>query len=184
MLVDPLVIARLEGNLFDCFPNKVGNQQAILETIAHCPRFLPRDLDSQPDLFRIVGHDFRADAILQRRDDFSARSVIFRIRREHQHHIERQPHRIALNLHVAFLHDVEESDLNLAGQIRQFVNRKEAAIRSRQQAVVNRQLITEQVPALRGFDRIDVANDVGDSNVGSGEFLDKARVGCDPINVG
>ena len=90
---------------------------------------------------RIVRHDLGADAILQRRDDLSARRVVFRIRRKHEHHIERQTHRITLNLHVAFLHDVEETDLNLAGEIGQLVDRKDAAIRARQQTVVNRQLV-------------------------------------------
>jgi hypothetical protein len=43
----------------------------------------------------------------------------------------RQTHGITLNLHVAFLHDVEECDLNLAGEIGQFVDGEDAAIRAR-----------------------------------------------------
>jgi hypothetical protein len=47
---------------------------------------------------------------------------------------------------------------------------------------VNRQLVTQQVTALRGFDRIDVANDVGDGNIGRRQFLHKACVTTDPGN--
>ena len=64
MFVDALIVAGFESNLFDCFADKFGNQQTILETVARSPGFLPRDLDAQADLLRIVRHDLRADAIL------------------------------------------------------------------------------------------------------------------------
>ena len=48
---------------------------------------------------------------------------------------------------------------------------------------MNRQLIAQQVTALRGFDRIDVADDVGDSYVGRGEFFDEASVAIDPVDA-
>ena len=86
-------------------------------------------------------HDLGADAILQRRNYFSARGVVFRVRREDQHHIQRQAYRVTFNLHVAFLHDVEKAHLNFAGQVRQFINGEDAAIRARQQSVMNRQFI-------------------------------------------
>ena len=128
-------------------------------------------------------HDLGADAILQRRDDLAARRVVFRVRRKHQHHIQRQAHRITLNLHVAFLHDVEESNLDLAGEIGQLVDGKDAAIGARQQPVVNRQFVAQQVPALGGLDRIDVADDVGDRHIRRGQLLDKARIAIDPGDV-
>jgi hypothetical protein len=56
-----------------------------------------------------------------------------------------QPHRIALNLYVAFLHDVEQPDLDLARQIGQFVDGEDAAIGARQQSVVDRQFIGNSV---------------------------------------
>ena len=74
------------------------------------------------DRGRIMRANLAADAILERRDDLSARRVILGIRREHQEHIERQPDRIPFDLHVAFLHDVEQAHLDLARQIRQFVD--------------------------------------------------------------
>ncbi len=88
---------------------------------------------------RIVRADLAADAVFQRRDDLAARRVVFRIGGEHQHHVERQADRIAFDLDVAFLHDVEQADLDFAGQIGQFVDGEDAAIGARQQAVVNRQ---------------------------------------------
>ena len=101
----------------------------------------------------------------------------------YQHHVQRQTHRVALNLDVALLHDVEETNLNLAGKIWQLVDRKDPAIRARQQPIVNRQLVAQEVSALGGFDRIDVADDVGDSHVRCRKFLNKARVATNPIDV-
>ncbi len=86
---------------------------------------------------RVVGANLRADAVLERRDDFAARRVILRVRGKDQHHVERQTHWVTLNLHVAFLHDVEQPHLNLAGEIGQFVDGENAAVGARQQAVVN-----------------------------------------------
>ena len=85
--------------------------------------------------------DFAADAVLERRDDFSARRIVFGIGGEYQHQVERQTHRVALNLHVAFLHDVEQANLNFAGQVGQFIDGENAAVGARQQAVVDRQLV-------------------------------------------
>ena len=59
------------------------------------------------------------------------RAVVFRVRREDQHHVELQAGKP--NLNVAFLQDVEQTHLNLAGKIGQFVDREDAAVGSRQQ---------------------------------------------------
>ena len=75
--------------------------------------------------------NLRADAIFERRNDLSARGVVLRIRREYERDIERQADGIALNLNVAFLHDVKEANLNLSGKIGQFVDGEDAAIGTR-----------------------------------------------------
>jgi len=51
-------------------------------------------------------------------DDFAARRIVLRIGGEDQHHIQRQTDRIPFNLDVAFLHDIEESHLDLSRQVR------------------------------------------------------------------
>jgi hypothetical protein len=48
---------------------------------------------------------------------------------------------------------------------------------------VDRQLVTQQMAALRCFDRIDVADDVRDGHVRRGEFFNKASVAIDPVDV-
>ena len=75
-----------------------------------------------------MGANLAPDAVFERSNDLAARRVIFRICAEHNRHIERQADGIALNLHVAFLHDVEQADLNLAGEIGQFVDGEDAAV--------------------------------------------------------
>jgi hypothetical protein len=123
---------------------EIGNFDAkTFEIRALDPRFLARDRGSQADVFRVMRLDFRADAVLQRRDDFPARRVIFRIRRKNEHHVQRQAHRIALDLHVALLHDVEKSDLNFPGEIGQLVDGEDSAVRARQKPEVNRQFVAQ-----------------------------------------
>ena len=129
---------------------------------------------------RIVRADLRADAILQRRDDLAARGVVLGVGAEDQQHVERQPDRIALDLDVPFLEDVEQADLDLAGEIRQLVDREDAAVRPRQQPVVHRQLVGELQRGARRLDRIEVADHVGDGHVGRRELLDVARVARQP----
>ena len=124
--------------------------------------------------------DFRSDAVLERRDDLAARRVVLGVRREHEQHVELQADRVALDLDVALLKDVEQPDLNLAREIGQLVDGEDAAIRPGQQAVVHRQLVGEIQARLRGLDRIDVADHVGDGDVGRRQLLDVARVARQP----
>ena len=87
-----------------------------------------------------MGANLRADAVFERRDDFAARRVVLGVGAEDQRHVERQAHRVAFDLHVAFLHDVEERDLDFAGEVGQLVDGEDAAIGARQQAVVHGEL--------------------------------------------
>ena len=124
--------------------------------------------------------DLRANAILQWRNDLAARGVILRVRREDQQHVQGQPQRIALNLNVAFLHDVEQPDLNFSRQVRQFVDGKNPAIGSRQQPVVNRQFVGKIAPAARRANGVDVSDDVRDGHVRRGQLLHKPLLSRHP----
>ena len=65
-----------------------------------------------------MGANFRSNPILERRNDLAARRVVFRIRREGHDDVERKTDWVALDLHVTLLEDVEQTHLDLAGQIR------------------------------------------------------------------
>src|SRR5438034_10080599 len=56
----------------------------LLAGIAPYPGFLRRDGHSFFDGGGIMRANFRTDAVLERRDDFAARGVILRIRRENE----------------------------------------------------------------------------------------------------
>ena len=129
-----------------------------------------------------MGANLRSDAILQRRDDFAARRVVLGIRAEYDRDIQRQADRISLNLHVAFLHDVEQSDLNFAGEIGQLVDRENSAIGAGQQSVVHGEFARQFVPAARRLDGIDVADQVRDRDVGRGQLFHVAVLGREPGN--
>ena len=108
--------------------------------VAAGPGFLRGDGDAFIHGGGIVRANLGADAVFERRDDFSASRVVFGIRAEDDGDIERQADGISLNLHVAFLHDVEQADLNFSGEVGKFVDGEDAAIGAGQQAVVNREL--------------------------------------------
>jgi hypothetical protein len=74
-----------------------------------------RDLVLEP--LRIVRAHLRAEPVLERGDDPPAVRVILRVGARHHVQIERQPHLVAADLHVALLHDVEEADLNALREI-------------------------------------------------------------------
>jgi hypothetical protein len=127
-----------------------------------------------------VGAHLAADAVLERGDDLAARRVVLRVRREHHRHVDRQPHRVTLDLDVTLLEDVEQAHLDAPRQVGQLVEREDAAVRARQQAVVHGELAREVEAAARSADRIDVADDVGDRHVGCRQLLDVARLRREP----
>jgi len=69
-----------------------------------------------------------ANAVFERGDDLSTSGVVFGIRAEDDGDIEREANGVSLNLHVAFLHDIEEADLNFSGEVGKFVDGEDAAI--------------------------------------------------------
>ena len=125
-LVDTLVVPRFECDALDHLGDEVRN--AHFSGATRGPRFLVRDHHAELDGLGIVRGHLAPDAILERRDDLAAGGVVLGIRGEADHDIERQPHRIAFDLDVAFLHDVEEADLDLSGQIGKLVEREDSAI--------------------------------------------------------
>jgi len=128
--------------------------------------------------------DLASDAVFERRDDLTARGVIFGVGREDQHEVEGQPDGIALNLHVAFLHDIEQAHLDFAGEVGQLIYGEDAAIGARQQAVVHRQLVGNVVPAARRFDGVDIADHVGDGDIRGGKLFHIALLAAQPGDGG
>jgi hypothetical protein len=96
-----------------------------------------------------VGADLAADAVLERGDDFAAGGVVFRVGGEDEQEVEGEADGEAFDLDIAFLHDVEQADLDLAGQVGQFVDGEDAAVGAGQQTVVNGEFVGDVV-ALRG----------------------------------
>ncbi len=57
---------------------------------------------------RIVGPDFRAEPVLQRRDDPSSVGVVLGVGAGHEQHVKRKPQRVAADADVPLLHHVEQ----------------------------------------------------------------------------
>jgi hypothetical protein len=110
-----LIVARFERDLLDDLGDKLRYLDCeILKPLTLCPRFLLGDRRAELNVRRIVGLHFGADAVLERCDDLSACGVVFRICAKDEQYVERQSDGISFDLHVALLHDVEKSDLDLA----------------------------------------------------------------------
>ena len=126
--------------------------------------------------------DLAADAVLERRDDLAAGRVVLRVRGEDHADVDRQPHRVALDLDVPLLEDVEQAHLDAPGEVGQLVEREDPAVRARQQAVVHRELAREVEAPAGGADGVDVPDDVGDRHVRRRELLDVALPGLEPAD--
>ena len=115
-----------------------------------------------------MGADLAADAVLEWGDDLASGGVVLWVGGEDDGDVEGKADGVALNLHVAFLHDVEEGHLDLSGEVGEFVDGEDAAVGAGEQAVVHGELGAEVLVAACGFDGIDVAYEVGNCDVGGG----------------
>ena len=140
------------------------------------PGFLRSNRNPFLDILRIVRTNLRADAVLERSNDLTSRSVVLRVGAEHDRHIQWQAHRITLNLHIALLHDVEKRNLNLACKIGEFVDREDATVSAWQQAIVHGQFRPKILVAARGLNRIDITYKIGHRNIRRSKLFDKAVI--------
>jgi hypothetical protein len=117
------------------------------------------------------------------RGDASAVRVVLGIGRGDDQKIERQADQMSPDLDVPLLHDVEEPHLDALGEVGQLVQDEDAPVSPREQAVVDGELVGE-VPALGDLDRIDLADQVGDRDVGRGELLPVPALSWQPHDRG
>ena len=136
----------------------------------HRCRFLLHDVDFLLDGIRVVGADLGTVAILERRDDAPAVGVVLRVRGGDEEHVERQPHLVATDLHVAFFEHVQQAHLDALGQIGQLVDGEDAAVHPWQEAEVQRRLVV-QIAAFGDLDGIDLADQIGDGDVRRRQLL-------------
>ena len=139
------------------------------------------DLDLVLDRARVVRPDLGAEAILERRDDAAAAGVVLRVRAGHDEQVERQPQGVATHLDVALFEDVEQADLDAFGEVGQLVEAEDAAIGAGDEPVVDGRLVGE-VAALGDLDRVHLADQVGDRDVGRGQLLGVSAVAWQPVD--
>ena len=132
-------------------------------------------------LQRVVGADLRAEPVFERSDDATAVGVVLGVGAGDHQHVQRQPQRVAADLDVAFLHDVEHRHLDALGEVGQFVDGDDAAVRARDQSVGDGLGIPEAA-ALGDLDRVDVTDQVGDAGVGGGQLLGVALAAVPPLH--
>jgi len=177
-LVDLVRAARLEGELGDDLLDEERYADLAHAAIEH-RHLLLHDGDLVGERARVVGPDLDVEPVLQRRDDPPPARVVFGVGAGHDDDVEGQPDLVALDLDVLLLHQVEEPDLHLLGEIGELVDREDAAVGPRDESIVDRLLVGE-VAALGHLHRVDLADQVGHRHVGSGELLPVPVLGSDP----
>ncbi len=70
--------------------------------------------------------------------------------------------------------------MNFSGEIGELVDGENAAIGARQESIVNGEFVGKIAAAAGGTYGIDVANDVGHGDVGSGKLFDETLVAGHP----
>ena len=183
VLVNVIAFAGLERDLFNYHAQVIEDghvhRVAVLGR-AFVPGFLARDLLGRFDLVRIMRHDLTVDAVFQRRDDIAAIRVVFGIGRKNHKQIQRQTDGKAADLQVFFLHDVQQADLDARLEVGQFVDGEDAAVRARDDPVMNDVLGRETQAQRSGLDRVDVSEQVGDGHVGRRQLFAVAVFTMDP----
>ena len=84
--------------------------------------------------------DGRADAVLELRNHLARAVVGARVCAEEDEDVEVEADRVAADLDIALLEDVEEADLHELVEVGQLVHREDAAVLARDQAEVQRVL--------------------------------------------
>ena len=143
--------------------------------------FLAHDRHLGVHLERIVRADLAAEAVLQRRDDAAAVGVVLGVRGCQQHHVEWQADLVATDLDVTLFQHVEHADLDALGEVGQLVDREDAAVGARHEAVVKGEFVG-QVATLGHLDRVDLADQVGDRRVGRGQLLAEPLAAMHPVD--
>src|SRR5207302_4374010 len=100
-----------------------------------------------------------------RRDDAPAVGVVLGVGAGDHVDIYRQAQLEPADLHIALFDEVQQADLDPFGEVGQFVDREDAAIRARDEPIVDGQFIGE-VLAYGDADRVDLTDQVGDRSVG------------------
>ncbi len=139
------------------------------------------DLVGEPE--RVVRADLGAEPVLERRDDPSAVGVVLGVRARHEQEVERQAQRVAADLDVALLEHVEQRHLDPLGEVGELVDREDAAVRPRHEAVVHGLRVAERA-TLGDLHRVDVADEVADARVRRRELLAVPLAAVQPADRG
>src|SRR6266576_2393315 len=176
-LVDLRAAARQLRHLGDDLLHEVWHHDrevAVLER----GTLLLHDADLVIEVARVVRADLRPETVLKRRDDAPAVRVILGIGAGDDVDVDRQAQLEAAHLHVALLDQVQQADLDPLGEVGQLVDGEDAAIRARDETVMDGQLIG-QVLALGDPDAVDLCGDAvtaGAADWGIGIVIDLAAL--------
>ncbi len=131
-----------------------------------------------------MGTNLSADPVLQGRDDLASGRVVLRVGGEDHEHVEAEPNGVAFDLDVTLLEDVEEPHLDLPRQVGELVDGEDPPVGPWEEAVVDGELVGQDVPTPSRFDGIHITDHVGDGDVGGSQFFDVPVFPGDPLEGG
>lgn len=181
-LIDVGADAGETGCFFDDFFDEVGDVYFDCG-VTFDPGVFVGDLDAEFAGEWVVRADDGTDAVFEGGDDAAAVGVIFGVGGEDQAEVEGETDGEAADLDVAFFEDVEETDLDFGGEVGEFVHAEDAAVRAGNEAEVHDVFVGE-VTSFGVFDEVDFSYEVGNGDVGGGEFFVVAVVTFDPFDGG
>ncbi len=173
-LIDRVGLTQVAGEAGDHLHQVVGHLRAQV-------RLLQDDADLGVELQRVVRADLGAEPVLERGDDAAAVGVVLGVGAGDHQHVKGETQRVSADLDVALLHHVEHRHLDALGEVGQFVDGDDAAVRARDQPVGDGFGVPEAA-ALGDLDRVDVADQVGHAGVRRGELLGVALAAVSPLD--
>jgi hypothetical protein len=139
-LVDLVGFARFESQVTEDLLQKARHLD-LAAAPADRRGLLLHDDDFVFDTLRIMSADLHVEAVLERGDDAAPAGVILGVGAGDDDDVQGQANLIALDLNVFLLHQVEQSHLNLFGQVGELVDGENTAVSARHQAIVDGFLI-------------------------------------------
>ena len=160
---------------------KPGDDDGLLR-VGEAGALLLDDGDFFLDGPGVVGADEGAVAVFEGGDDAAAVGVVLRVGAGDDVDVQGEADAVAADLDVALFHEVEEADLDALGEVGEFVDAEDAAVGAGDEAEVNGEFVGE-VAALGDLDGVDLADEVGDGDVGGGELFGVALVAGEPVDL-
>src|SRR3990170_52240 len=179
-LIDLVGFTRLESQMAEDLLQEARHLDLAAAPVERRGLLLHDD-DLVLDALGIMSADLHVEAVLKRGDDAAPAGVILGVGAGDDDDVQGQADLVALDLNVFLLHQVEQTHLNLFGQVGELVDGENTAIGARYQTIVDGFLVSQITP-LGDLDRIYLAHQIGNGNIRRCQLFSVAMLPVDPLD--